>query len=47
MTTLEVDPQVTREQLNLEPFTEEERIRLTEVMLDEAAKDVPNWRALD
>jgi hypothetical protein len=45
MTTPEIEPPVPREQLNLEPFTEDERIRLTEAMLDEAFMDPPNRRA--
>jgi hypothetical protein len=35
MMSPEVEPPIPREQLNLEPFTEDERIRLMEVMLDD------------
>jgi hypothetical protein len=44
MTAAEVEVPGPREQLNLEPFTEDERIRLAEVMLDEASVDAPNRR---
>jgi hypothetical protein len=36
MTIAQVELRVSREHPNLEPFTEDERIRFTEVMLDEA-----------
>jgi hypothetical protein len=42
MTNPEVEPPVPREQLNLNPFTEDRRIRLTEVMLDEVFMDARN-----
>jgi ribonuclease PH len=34
-----------REQLNLEPFSEEERLRLSELMLEEVFMDAPTRRA--
>jgi hypothetical protein len=43
-TISEVDPPVLMEQLNLEAFTEEGRIRHTEVMLVDAFMDAPNRR---
>jgi hypothetical protein len=47
MTTAKPEPPIPMEQLNLEPFSEEERLRLRELMLEEAfmdASDGKPWR---
>jgi hypothetical protein len=45
MTTPKAEPPIPREQLNLEPFSEDERLRLSELMLEEVFMDAPTRRA--
>jgi hypothetical protein len=47
MTTPKAEPPISREQQNLESFPEEKRLRLRELMLEEAFMDAPDgkpWR---
>jgi hypothetical protein len=44
MTIPQAEPPVPREQLNLEPFTDDERTRLMEVTLGEAFINIPARR---
>jgi hypothetical protein len=44
MKTAAVEPPVPREQLNMEPFTADERIRLVKVMLDEVMRELGEER---
>jgi hypothetical protein len=45
MMTPKAEPPIPREELNLESFSEEERLRLSELMLEEAFIDAPTRRA--
>jgi hypothetical protein len=45
MMTPKAEPPIPREQLNLELFAEEERLRLSELMLEEVFMDAPTRRA--
>jgi hypothetical protein len=44
MTTANAEPPILREQLNLEPFSEGEHLRLRELMLEQASMDAPTRR---
>jgi hypothetical protein len=44
MTKRKAEPPILRQQLNLEPFLEEERLRLRELMLEEAFMNAPDGK---